>query len=1364
MSKRKNNKNERNFVNESNEILEEKVNSLTANMDQLGKIVENLASSVQTVAARDNNLNSGVKYQSDKSYIASWRDLGGPNLQFVATGGVHPVLFIKNLNELLGEAGVPEEKKVYFSIRCLRGSAQDWAEIKHFKNFLEFKDAFLKRYWGIEKERESFLKIKFGSYERGSRADYFLKLIKEAEFLSDPLGETELITLITGHFPIEVRRGLITLGLKTVEEVEGHLRRIDELEEGVSSSNVNNNNRSGNAWRRDIRNDRSQNNDRQATNNNSRDVCTVFSRDMSEILEEEIPKIKKIETLPTLALQIEGVESRGLIDSGSQITGVSEKFLEKILSQGKIVPKLPTKCTSVMGVVGKKAIIIKEQVFLACKMGNCCFEYCFLVIPGLAREVIFGCDFLRDFKMVINLTDNVVTGVICEKVYNFTFVGEQDLGVQLTVSELIDEGEQSYVSHEINGVKNYSDEEIKEIAWKTENLEQENKEKLNELLIEYKMIFSEQPGRIKGYEHKIILHDQTPFFQKSYPIPNIYKNEVGRQIREMIDWGVIIPKQTEYVSPLVITRKKDNTIRVCVDARFINSRMVKDHVMPPNPSEVIYNFSPGQVLTNLDLTASYWQIPIREDDQKYTGFMYDGQTYVFRVLPFGFSTSVGSFIRGLNIVLGEETQEFVLAYVDDLLVYSPDPITHLRHLKLIFEKFKRSGVTLKLKKCRFAVREVTFIGHILSAEGQRMDKSRISAIMNYPRPRNIKELRAFIGFINYDSHFCANYSQIVSPLFQLLRKGCTWKWGVEQSDAFEKIKTMFGNATLLKHPDCKKEFYIETDASGYALGAVLYQKHDETGAKEILAFASRTMQRAELSYTITEKEAAAVVFALKKWRVWVLGRKITIISDHRALSFLRCCRLLSARLTRWVIYLQEYDFDILYRKGSENLLADTLSRYPEKGDSDEKEIPDKLVVSIFTTRQAEFAKIVAVNLKNIKSDQKNDNYCSRVLSSIQENIPRFTKWFLIEDGILFRRGAISNPGAKLCVPANQIKDLILYEHTEKGHFGANKCFMQLKQDFFFPKMRRICRKIISSCDLCQKAKIAPHLFGEMHSIVPNGINEVLTVDLIGPLPPSRGGMTYLLVCVDAFSKLVSLHPLKRATATAILKFLTEKYFPNIGKPKIILSDNGSQFCSDAWVNKLDKKGIKVRHTSLYFPQGNPTERTNREIGRLLRTLCYDRHTRWATVLNEVQKWLNRTIHSGTCYSPEYLHYGIKPSNPLLEKLKIPASDYPELNHEQIIVLAHDQLLTKAEKRQRRHSKLHKLSRLEVGDKVLVRTHPKSSSEAKEIKKLFLLFDGPGTIIAKKGPNSFEIIDDKTGSSLGTQNLYNLKRYIPPVQS
>ncbi|KAF2889269.1 hypothetical protein ILUMI_16904, partial [Ignelater luminosus] len=698
---------------------------------------------------------------------------------------------------------------------------------------------------------------------------------------------------------------------------------------------------------------------------------------------------------------------------------------------------------------------------------------------------------------------------------------------------------------------------------------------------------------------------------------------------------------------------------------------------------------------------------IKESDRKYTGFSYNNQTYVFNRLPFGLSTSVASFIRGLNQVLRSDILQFVTAYVDDMLIISENSDMHLIHLERLF--------------CR----EIEFLGYIIKPNGVSMDPKRIEAIKDFPTPRNPRHLKAFLGLCVYGRRFCANLGNLTETLVPLLRKGHSWSWGPQQLKAFEGVKEAFLKVTMLYHPNPDWPYIIQTDSSDYGIGACLFQKHPSTKEEKVLAFCSRILHGPERNYTITVKELLSVRYALQTWRVMVLGQDLTIITDHKSLTFLKKCKLLSARLTRWILYIQEYDFKIEHCRGVDNETADILSRYPRH----------------VTKISAEF-KEVRKRLQNIREEQLRDEWCGTIVARVNSgDCPEKIKdLYVVYNQILFRREPKSEWGYLVCVPANLIESIVLQEHRDNGHFGSEKCFIFLKRFYYWPKMNKRIRQTLAVCDLCQKTKISRAIEGKMHHVISERPNDILCLDLMGPLPVSRGGATQLLVTVDAFSKFVKLYPLRRATTKAILNKLQNDYFPNYGTPQKILSDNGTQFRSQTWISVLESANIKHIRTCVYNPQGNMTERVNREIGRILRAFCHMKHTKWATMTAQVEVWLNQAVHETNMF----------PSvNRVMNK-----------NEPPILELAYSNLKAAAEKRKCYHDKKTNPVSFVDGSRVLIRTHPQSNAKLGEIKKFFLLYEGPYVVKKSSEANSYVLtVPYLDGKLKGTYHMSELKPFV-----
>lgn len=291
--------------------------------------------------------------------------------------------------------------------------------------------------------------------------------------------------------------------------------------------------------------------------------------------------------------------------------------------------------------------------------------------------------------------------------------------------------------------------------------------------------------------------------------------------------------------------------------------------------------------------------------------------------------------------------------------------------------------------------------------------------------------------------------------------------------------------------------------------------------------------------------------------------------------------------------------------------------------------------------------MIKSHLKTIKQDQLEDQWIEKkikILSNLEPKIGEkeknsVLKWFKMHEDILFKRGEVDNPGFKLCVPKKQVQGLVRQQHHDIGHFGAAKTFNHMSREFFWPRMRKHIRQIVAACTLCQKTKVSTGSHGTNNSVLTKTLGEIVCIDLMGPLPPSRFGATQLVAVVDAFSKYTRLYALKNGTTRNILRCLEKDYFVKVQKPAAILSDNGTQFVSKLWEKSLREHGIVVKHTSTYFPQGNTTERVNREIGRLLRAWCCEKHTRWAYMLKEVEHCLNNVVHESTGFTPNYLHFG-----------------------------------------------------------------------------------------------------------------------------
>lgn len=629
--------------------------------------------------------------------------------------------------------------------------------------------------------------------------------------------------------------------------------------------------------------------------------------------------------LPQIEINFYGHNFPALVDSGSQVSCISEEVWVQFSGVHDQIPSFLCSGVKLTGAFKAKQKKVERQCLLTFQAGDAEFEHEFLVAPDLAYPVIIGVDFLRTIGAIIDLENEKIRGycgdrkiVIEEKSFGHEF--ESGIPVKNEI-KLISSERDFLVAHV--DVSEHLD--FRDAIASCEVLSNEQRFAFEKLLINNKEIFSNILGLTNIYTHHIKLSDESEFFVKPYPLPLAHREAVDKTLQDLEKWGVIERVATPYVSPLMTIVKKDNSVRICLDARFLNKRMQKEYEMPPPIEEILLSMSGCKFMSTLDFTMGYYQIPLTPESRKYTGFMVGKKTFQFRVLPFGLATSVSAFVRCMDAVFGSEFKGFLRVYVDDVIIISDSFQDHLWHLERVFCRLKECGLTLKLKKCSFFRTEIKFLGYILSPTGVKPSPDRVQGIKEYRVPRNIKELQKFLGMCNFDRPFCPNFAAICEPLTKLLRKKQRWQWTDNEQNAFEKIKQLLIDATLLYHPNPKLEWNVVVDASDLALGAQLFQL--DNGERKVVAWASRILLPRETRYSASEKEILGAVWALERFRTYLLGNKFTLYTDNRALTYLNKCRLLSPRITRWALTLQEFTFDIRYIPGKENCVADALSRF-----------------------------------------------------------------------------------------------------------------------------------------------------------------------------------------------------------------------------------------------------------------------------------------------------------------------------------------------------------------------------------------------------------------------------------------------------
>lgn len=418
---------------------------------------------------------------------------------------------------------------------------------------------------------------------------------------------------------------------------------------------------------------------------------------------------------------------------------------------------------------------------------------------------------------------------------------------------------------------------------------------------------------------------------KNYRLPEAHQEEISKQVEQMLEDGVITESKSEWNFPLIVVPKKmdasgERKWRLCIDFRKLNEVTIGDSYPLPNIQDILDKLGRGRYFTALDCASGYLQVPIAKEDQCKTAFSTPMGHYEYKRMPFGLKSAPSTFQRMMNNILGELLGTKALVYIDDILVTGESLAEHNQKLRQIFSKMREYNLKIEPDKCDFLKQELTYLGHVVTPDGVKPDPKKTEAILKFPIPKNPKDVKSFLGLAGYYRKFISDFSAIARPLTNLLKKEISWTWDEREQNSFEMLQAKLSSAPLLQYPDFTKPFIITTDASGYAIGAILSQ--GKLGQDKPISYASRTLNQAELHYTTTEKELLAVVWACKHFRPYVFGRKFQIVTDHKGLIWIFNVKDPSSRLIRWKLLLEEYDYEIVHRAGKRHCNADSLSRNP----------------------------------------------------------------------------------------------------------------------------------------------------------------------------------------------------------------------------------------------------------------------------------------------------------------------------------------------------------------------------------------------------------------------------------------------------
>ncbi|KAJ0538417.1 putative nucleotidyltransferase, Ribonuclease H [Helianthus annuus] len=861
---------------------------------------------------------------------------------------------------------------------------------------------------------------------------------------------------------------------------------------------------------------------------------------------------------------------------------------------------------------------------------------------------------------------------------------------------------------------------------------------------EYPDVFPEDlPGLPPDREVEFRIHlipGTTPIAKAPYRLAPTEMLELKKQLDELLSKGFIQPSSSPWGAPVLFVKKKDGSMRMCIDYRELNKVTIKNRYPLPRIDDLFDQLQGARYFSKIDLRSGYHQLKVQEEDIPKTAFRTRYGHYEFTVMPFGLTNAPAAFMDMMNRICKPYLDKFVIVFIDDILIYSKSQVEHCQHLHALLTLLRKEKLYAKFSKCEFWLQEVQFLGHMVNHKGIHVDPAKIEAITNWKVPQTALEIRSFIGLAGYYRRFIKDFSKIAVPLTKLTCKATKFEWGPKQEEAFKILKQKLTNAPILALPEGTGGFEVYCDASKLGYGCVLMQR------KKVIAYASRQLKKHEENYTTHDLELGAIIFALKIWRHYLYGSKFTVYTDHKSLRYIFGQKELNMRQRRWMEVLSDYDCDIQYHEGKANVVADALSRkFHEK---------QKRVRALRINLQVDLREQVKEIQKTaIKDDAEGMKGYLKELEQGNDGIWKFHQ-------------------SRIWVPKQgNLRSKILEEaHKSRYtvHPGNNKMYQDLRTNFWWIGMKKDIAEYVSKCLTCSQVK-AEHqkpssLLQQLE--MPVWKWELISMDFVTKLPRTRKGNDAIWVIVDRLTKSAHFLPIKETfSMERLAKLYVDEIVSLHGVPLSIVSDRDSRFTSRFWTSFQESMGTRLNLSTAYHPQTDgQSERTIQTLEDMLRACVIDFGGNWDNHLPLIEFSYNNSYHSSIEAAPFEALYGRKCRTPVCwEEIGESQLSGPEIVQETTdkITQIKERLKTARDRQKSYADNRRKPLEFQIGDKVLLKVSPwKGVVRFGKKGKLSPRYVGPFPVIQRIGPVAYRLqLPEELAGVHDVFHVSNLKKCL-----